>query len=89
MGLLLICPYCQAKSLALPDLPGLPGDLRDLAPAERRYFIGRPGAPEATPPLPEIVSHPVPEADELELGELTRNHDGCNRPTGEQRCVAV
>jgi hypothetical protein len=71
MGPLLICPYCQAK-IPLPSrtCPVCRAGLRDLAPAERRYFIGRPGAPEAAPPVPEMVSHPIPEADDLKLGEL-------------------
>ena len=71
MGLLLICPHCQAK-IPLPSrtCPACRADLRDLAPEERRYFIGRPGAPEAAPPVPEMVSHPFPETDEQELEEL-------------------
>jgi gas vesicle structural protein len=71
MGLLLICPHCQAK-LPLPSraCPACRADLRDLAPAERRYFIGRPTAPEAAALAPEMVSHPVPEADDLKLGDM-------------------
>jgi Gas vesicle protein len=71
MGLLLICPHCQAK-IPLPSrtCPDCRDELRDLAPGERRYFIGSPGASEAGPPVPEVVSHPIPEADDLELGEL-------------------
>jgi gas vesicle structural protein len=71
MRLLLICPHCQAKiPLSSRTCPGCRADLRDLARGERRYFIGRPGAPEAAPPVPEMVSYPFPEADEPELGEL-------------------
>jgi len=64
MGLLLICPHCQAK-IPLPSRTCLAcrSDLRDLAPEDRHYFIGRPAAPE-------MVSHPFPEADELELVKL-------------------
>jgi hypothetical protein len=71
MGLLLICPHCQAK-MPLPSRTCLAcrADLRDLAPEDRHYFIGRPPTPEAAPPVPEMVSHPFPEADELELVEL-------------------
>jgi hypothetical protein len=71
MGLLLICPHCQAK-IFLPSrtCPACGADLRGLAPRDRRYFIGRPAVPEAPPPVPEMVSLPFPEADEPELGEL-------------------
>ena len=65
MGLLLICPHCQAKiPLASRTCPACRADLRDLDPEDRHYFIGRPAAPE-------MVSHPFPEADELELVKLS------------------
>ena len=71
MGLLLICPHCQAK-MPLPSRTCLAcrADLRHLAPEDRHYFIGRPAAPEAAPPVPEVVSHPFPGPDELELVDL-------------------
>ena len=71
MGLLLICPHCQVK-IPVPSrsCPACRTGLRDLAPAERRYFIGRPGASEPAPPVPETVSYPLLEADKQELGEL-------------------
>jgi hypothetical protein len=64
MGLLLICPHCQSKiSLVSRACSACGAELRDLAPEDRHYFIGKPAAPE-------MVSHPFPEADELELVKL-------------------
>ena len=68
MGLLLICPHCQAKlPLASRACSACGADLRDLPPADRRYFIGR-GAAEPAPPV-EMIAGPDPEAEEVELLE--------------------
>jgi hypothetical protein len=70
MGLLLICPHCQAKiALASRTCLGCGGDLRNLPPGDRRYFIGAPPAPEVAPPPPETVFLPFPEAEEMDLVE--------------------
>ena len=71
MGLLLICPHCQTKIPMVSRACSTCGaDLRDLPPTDRRYFIGKSAVGEIAPPVPEVVSHPFPEADELELVEL-------------------
>jgi hypothetical protein len=70
MGLLLICPHCQAKiPLISRTCLACGADLRDLTPKDRRYFIGRPIAPEAVPPAPEAVFLPYPEAVAMEVVE--------------------
>jgi len=70
MGLFLICPHCQAKtSLASRTCPTCRGDLRNLPPKDRCYFIGRPAAAEAAPPAPAIVPDSSPAALEVEVVE--------------------
>jgi hypothetical protein len=70
MGLLLICPHCQAKiPLVSRACPACGADLRDLPPTDRRYFIGKPAAAEAAPLVPEIIPGPNPETVEVELLE--------------------
>ena len=60
MGLLLICPHCQAKiPLASRACPACGADLRDLPPEDRRYFIGEPAAAEAAPLVPEMIPGPA------------------------------
>ena len=50
MGLLLICPHCQSKiPLVSRTCPACRADLRDLAPDDRRYFIGKPAAGSRSP----------------------------------------
>jgi len=68
MGLLLICPHCQAKiPLVSRACPACDADLRDLLPADRRYFIGKSAAAESAPPVPEMIPGPNPETMEVEL----------------------
>lgn len=52
MGLLLICPHCQAR-LPLPSrsCPACRTDLRDLAPEDRSYIFGEPEEDGAGPAL--------------------------------------
>ena len=69
MGLLLICPHCQAKiPLVSRTCPACGADLRDLPPEDRRYFIGK-SAAAAAPLVPEMIPEPIPEAVEVELLE--------------------
>jgi hypothetical protein len=67
MGLLLICPHCQAK---IPMVSGAcaacGADLRNLPPTDRRYFIGKPAAAEAAPLVPEMTPGPNPDTIEAE-----------------------
>ncbi len=67
MGLLLICPHCQAKlALVSRACPACGTDLRDLPPTARRYFIGKPAA-AAAPLVPEMIPGPNPETVAVEL----------------------
>jgi len=68
MGLLLICPHCQAKiALVSRACPACEADLRDLPPAHRRYFIGKSAVEESTPLVPAMIFEPHPETVEVEL----------------------
>jgi len=70
MGLLLICPHCQAKvSPAARTCLACDADLRDLPSESRRYFVDRPEEAPAAPPVPEMPSEPGPEAVEVEVVE--------------------
>ena len=70
MGLLLICPHCQAKIPLLSRTCSACGaELRDLPPTDRRYFIGKSAAAEAAPLVPEMISGPNPETVEVALLE--------------------
>jgi hypothetical protein len=65
MGLWLICPLCQAKiPLASRACSACGAALRDLPPADRRYFIGKSAAAEADILVPEIIPGPNPETME-------------------------
>jgi hypothetical protein len=70
MGLLLICPRCQAKvPLVSWACSACGADLRDLPPDARRYFIGKPATAEAAPLFPKIMPGTNPESVEMELLE--------------------
>ncbi len=70
MGLLLICPHCQAKvSLVSRACLACGANLRDLLPDARRYCIGKPAAVEAAPLVPEMIPGPNPETIEVGLVE--------------------
>jgi hypothetical protein len=70
MGLLLICPHCQAKiPLVSRACSACSADLRDLTPADRRYFLAKWAAAEATPLAPEMIAGPNPETIEVGLRE--------------------
>ncbi len=70
MGLLLICPHCQAK-IPLTSLTCLAcgAPLRNLPPKDRCYFLGRAEEIAATAPAPEMWSGPIPAAMEAEVVE--------------------
>jgi gas vesicle structural protein len=71
MVLLLICPHCQAKiALVSRACPACGAGLRELPPTDRRYFIGRTAAAEASPLVPEMIPEPNPETVEVELMAL-------------------
>jgi len=70
MGLLLICPHCQAKiPLVSRACAACGAGLRDLPPTDRRYFIGKRAAADPAPLSPEMIPGPDPEAAEVELLE--------------------
>ena len=70
MGLLLICPHCQAKiPLVSRTCSACGADLRDLPPDARRYFIGKSVVVEAAPLVPEMIPGPNPETVEVKLLE--------------------
>jgi hypothetical protein len=69
VGLLLICPHCQAKvPLTSRACPTCGADLQNLPPRDRCYFIDRPAAAEAAPPAPAMVPDSSP-AQEVEVVE--------------------
>jgi hypothetical protein len=62
MGLLLICPHCQAKiALIFRTCPACGGNLQNLLPPDRRYYVGRAPA-AAAPAVPPAVSEPYRQA---------------------------
>ena len=68
MGLLLICPHCQAKiPLVSRACPACGAGLRDLPAADRRYFIGKGAPAESAILVPEIIPGPDPETAAVEL----------------------
>jgi hypothetical protein len=68
MGLLLICPHCQAKIPMVSRACSACGaDLRALPPTDRCYFIGK--AAESAPLIPEMIPEPNPKIVEVELLE--------------------
>lgn len=70
MGLLLICPHCQAKiPLASRTCLVCGAALGNLPPQDRCYFLGRAEETAAAPPAPETWSGPIPEAMEAEVVE--------------------
>ena len=70
MGLLLICPHCQAKiPLVSRACSACSADLRDLTPADRRYFLAKWAAAETTLLAPEMITGPNPKSIEVELLE--------------------
>lgn len=65
MGLLLICPYCQAKiPLSSCNCPACRGELRNLSPENRHYFLGRETGVAAAPLNLEPPPAPVTVAIE-------------------------
>ncbi len=70
MGLLLICPHCQAKMPMVSQACSACGaDLRHLPPTDRRYFIGMSAAGEIAPPVPMVIPGSKPKTVEAELLE--------------------
>ena len=70
MGLLLICPHCQAKiPLVSRTCSACGADLRNLPPTDRRYFIGKSEAVQSAPLVPEKIPGPNLETMEEKLLE--------------------
>jgi hypothetical protein len=70
MGLVIVCPQCQAKVLLQSqNCPFCQADLRNVPQDQRRYVVGQPGpstppaapAPAATESIPVLASAGVPE----------------------------
>lgn len=90
MGLLLICPHCQAKiALALRTCPVCGGNLRNLPPPERRYFVYGPAAAAAVPPVQQVVPEPHPEAVEIEWLESYPEAIGFNASLRDNHDVSL
>jgi hypothetical protein len=66
MGLVMVCPQCQANVLLQSqNCPYCQADLRDVPQGQRRYLVGQPGPstpPAAPEPAPESRSIPVLES---------------------------
>jgi hypothetical protein len=71
MGLVMVCPQCQAKVLLQSqNCPYCQTDLRNVPQDQRRYVVGKPGpstppaasAPAATEAIPVLAPAGVPEA---------------------------
>jgi hypothetical protein len=79
MGLVLVCPQCQAKVLLQSqNCPYCQADLRHLPQDRRRYALGQPGpviAPSApvTAAAPEAKAVPPAEAAQPEI-KIRRPH---------------
>jgi hypothetical protein len=68
MGLLLICPHCQAKiPLVSLTCSACGADLKDLPLDDRRYFIGKSAAAESAIMIPERIPGPNLVTAEVEL----------------------
>lgn len=77
MGLLLICPHCQARvPLPAPFCRLCGADLRQLPREQRRYFWDLPERSAALPPAPEMAAKPVPEAAAAEWREKFPAEEG-------------
>ena len=83
MGLVLVCPQCQAKVLLQSqNCPYCQADLRDVPKDRRRYVVGQPGpsapAPESIPVLesasvPRTATEPVPVSEAAKVN-IRRPH---------------
>ncbi len=70
MGLLLICPHCQARiPLASPTCLACGAGLRNLPLKDRHYFVGSLAAWEAAPLTPEAAPCPASEVEPVALAE--------------------
>lgn len=64
MGLVLVCPQCQANVLLQSqNCPYCQADLRNLTKDQRRYGLGQPG-PSTPSPTPTAVSEAAPALTE-------------------------
>ena len=70
MGLLLICPHCQAKiPLASQTCLACGADLRNLPVKDRHYFVGSLAALEPAPPAPKMDPCSSPETEKVAFVE--------------------
>ncbi|MGQ9921864.1 MAG: hypothetical protein ACUVRZ_11115 [Desulfobacca sp.] len=75
MGLVLVCPQCQAKvDLSAQTCQYCQADLRHLPKDQRLYVIGRPGPPEvqAAAAIPVLASAEVPATVPTSPGRVRR-----------------
>jgi hypothetical protein len=60
MGLVLVCPQCQANVLLQSlNCPYCQADLRQVPQDQRRYVLGQPGPAPAPPEAPPAASAPA------------------------------
>jgi hypothetical protein len=84
MGLVMVCPQCQAKVLLQSqNCPYCQADLRDVPQNQRRYVVGKPGPSTPGPktvtksaPAPEPVALPenAPQAESGSSVRIRRHH---------------
>jgi hypothetical protein len=71
MGLVMVCPQCQAKVLLhCQSCPYCQSDLRDVPQDQRRYALGQPG-PSTPPSAPESVSEAIPVLESASVPEIS------------------
>lgn len=71
MGLVMVCPQCQAKVLLqCQNCPYCQSDLRDVPQDQRRYALGQPG-PSTPPSTPEPAIESIPVLESARVPEVT------------------
>ena len=71
MGLVMVCPQCQAKVLLQCQYcPYCQSDIRDVPQDQRRYALGQPG-PSTPPTTTEPAIESIPVLESASVPELT------------------
>jgi len=71
MGLVMVCPQCQAKVLLqCQNCPYCQSDLREVPQDQRRYTLGQPG-PSTPPSAAEAAIESIPVLESARVPELT------------------
>ena len=71
MGLVMVCPQCQAKVLLqCQNCPYCQSDLRDVPQDQRRYMLGQPG-PSTPPSAAEAAIESIPVLESASVPEIT------------------